>query len=73
MNTLICHKVGSVQNVCLVIGGRLVLGVSTLEHLDSFPTNLAHTNIFEIAEKNSTNNISKVTIIVSILIIPKLT
>ncbi len=30
VNILICRKVGSVQNVCLVIGGRLVMGVSTL-------------------------------------------
>jgi hypothetical protein len=30
VNTLICHRVGSVQNVCLVIGGHLVIGISTL-------------------------------------------
>jgi hypothetical protein len=30
VNTLICHMVGSAQNVCLVIGGHLVIGVSTL-------------------------------------------
>ncbi len=45
VNTLIFHRVGSAQNVCLVIGGHLVIGVSTLEHLDSFPTHLAHTQI----------------------------
>jgi hypothetical protein len=28
--TLICHRVGKAQNVCLAIGGRLVIGVSTL-------------------------------------------
>jgi hypothetical protein len=45
VNTLICHRVGNAQNVCLVICGRLVIGISTLEHLDSFPTHLAHTQI----------------------------
>jgi hypothetical protein len=30
VNTLICHRVGSAQIACLVIGGRLVIGVSTL-------------------------------------------
>jgi len=30
MNTLICHRVHSVQNVCLIIGGHLVIGISTL-------------------------------------------
>jgi hypothetical protein len=30
MNTLICHRVGSARNVCLVIGERLVIGISTL-------------------------------------------
>jgi hypothetical protein len=30
VNTLICHRVGSPQNVCLVVGGHLVIGVSTL-------------------------------------------
>jgi hypothetical protein len=30
VNTLIYHRVGSAQNVCLVMGGRLVIGVSTL-------------------------------------------
>jgi hypothetical protein len=30
VNTLICHRVGSAQNVCLAIGGHLVIGVSTL-------------------------------------------
>jgi hypothetical protein len=45
VNILICHRVGNAQNVCLVIGGHLVIGISTLEHLDSFPTHLAHTQI----------------------------
>ncbi len=30
VNTLICHKVGSAQNVCLETGGRLVIGISTI-------------------------------------------
>jgi hypothetical protein len=30
VNILICHRVGSAQNVCLVIGGRLVIDVFTL-------------------------------------------
>jgi hypothetical protein len=30
VNTLICHRVGSAQNVCLVKGGCLVIGISTL-------------------------------------------
>jgi hypothetical protein len=33
VNTLICHRVGSAQNVCLAIGGRLVIGVSTLSYI----------------------------------------
>jgi len=38
VNTLICHRVHSVQNVCLVIGGRLVIGIFTLHamYLGSF-------------------------------------
>jgi hypothetical protein len=30
VNTLICQRVGSAQNVCLVIGGHLVISVFTL-------------------------------------------
>jgi hypothetical protein len=33
VNILICHKVGSAQNVCLVIGGHSVLGIYTLKGL----------------------------------------
>jgi hypothetical protein len=30
VSTLICHRVGSAKNVCLVRGGRLVIGDPTL-------------------------------------------
>ncbi len=33
VNTLICYRVGSAQNVCLVIGGHSVIGISTLKGL----------------------------------------
>jgi hypothetical protein len=37
VNTLICHKVGSAQNVSLVIGERLVIGISTLHSFPNAP------------------------------------
>jgi len=30
VNISICHRVGSAQYVCLIIGGRLVIGISIL-------------------------------------------
>jgi hypothetical protein len=37
VNTLICHKVGSAQNVSLVIGECLVIGISTLHSFPNAP------------------------------------
>jgi hypothetical protein len=37
VNTLICHKVGSAQNACLVIGGHLVIGISNLHSFPNAP------------------------------------